>query len=1253
MQKSIQAAMQPPKLWQKSLNDLIRGLRANKGNEAQFLAESVAEIREELKSDSATSKATAVSKLTYLHMLGYDVSFGAFKIVEVMSQAKYSHKRVGYLAASQIFHDDTDVLMLTTNMLKKDILSQNQFEAGLALNGLANFVTPDLARDLANDLLTVLSSTRPYVRKKALLAMYKVLLRFPDALRPFFPRLRDKLDDPELSVQSAAVNVICELARKNPKNYLSLAPNLFRMLGSHNNWMLIKIIKLFAALLPHEPRLAKKLLEPLTNIINTTPAMSLLYETISTVIEGMPGHAPSVQLCVSKLRLFIEDSDQNLKYLGLVQLAKISKIQPKAATEHKDLVLACLDDADETIRVRALELLSGMASKKSVPDIVKRLMATLDKMASLVYRDEIIKQMINMCSQENFKHIANFEWYFGILVSLVRIENTTQGPMVASQLLEVAIRVKNVRPYAVQKMADLLIAAKSPSRAPSPGMMDVLYAAAYICGEFCEHLPNAKEVLSCMVHPEAASLPPNVQAGYMHNVLKIYAHMLKSEQGDVDGVLSLLRDGITTFTESTDLEVQERACMVRQILHLLVELQAAGTNLAPELAVLFEGEQNPVAPKAQKKVPVPDGLKLDKWIYDPPSSSEDEEERVPEPYSMGQTSPPRRKEYVEDPADVERRREERRRQLASNPHYLAGGELRGKKSDLDVDSIPVQRLELDRVIDLGLNEESKSRKSRKHRHRIDEGPSVPEQHYEVAAVEDLPDGAVPSPQASEEEEETDDPHKKLNIDLDAPLNEKDILPVRQHRTAKAPEPEKKKDRDRRDKDKDRRSRDSSKRHSSSSHSGRRESKDSSERRERDRDTDRHREKDKERDRGKEKEREKEKGREREKDREREKREKERSKDRTSDSRRSDEKDRRSKDDDKRKEKTTSGREKDIERRRERDGEKDRERSKEKEREKERGERCREKDSRRRSKDDGRKGSSEGKETESRVEETIFEVDQKTSILDLPPPGVEEGDLDGWLGQGPAGASPQAAPGDETPEDVPAAAYRPLAENDAVSLGFEVRFGTDGHSTYICTLVSNKTPSPITQLAFTLQSHQHVTVEGATDCEGGWQVSIPGEVASDGAAEAQIELKIDSVIDPIALEGSLTYHETVNPDESPVPTTLPFTLHLPVSVFVVPVPVDPQTFSGLLSGGTLCGVQKRTITAQDGYDELIHLLETCMHMVVVERVGKATSTYGRTVQDQHICLLVRALEGEQVSLECKASSEQLATNILDEISSALA
>ena len=154
-------------------------------------------------------------------------------------------QRIGYLCASQSFYENTDVMMLTTNMIRKDLNSTNMYDAGCAMSGMSCFVNQDLARDLANDIMTLLNSNKPYLRKKAVLLMYKVFLKYPDSLIAAFPRLKNKLEDPDPGVQSAAVNVICELARKNPRNYLALAPVFFKLMtNSTNNWMLIKIIKL-------------------------------------------------------------------------------------------------------------------------------------------------------------------------------------------------------------------------------------------------------------------------------------------------------------------------------------------------------------------------------------------------------------------------------------------------------------------------------------------------------------------------------------------------------------------------------------------------------------------------------------------------------------------------------------------------------------------------------------------------------------------------------------------------------------------------------------------------------------------------------------------------------------------------------------------------------------------------------------------------------------------------------------------------
>jgi AP-3 complex subunit delta-1 len=124
-------------MWERTLQDLVRGLRANKKEESRFISRAIDEIREEIKKKDMDLKAAAVLKLVYvcepsctstpgsfisdeqLEMLGYDMRWAAFYVVEVMSSPKSHIKSVGYLAATQSFHQDTDVLTLTTNLLRK------------------------------------------------------------------------------------------------------------------------------------------------------------------------------------------------------------------------------------------------------------------------------------------------------------------------------------------------------------------------------------------------------------------------------------------------------------------------------------------------------------------------------------------------------------------------------------------------------------------------------------------------------------------------------------------------------------------------------------------------------------------------------------------------------------------------------------------------------------------------------------------------------------------------------------------------------------------------------------------------------------------------------------------------------------------------------------------------------------------------------------------------------------------------------
>uniref|UniRef100_A0A7N9AUG6 AP-3 complex subunit delta-1 n=1 Tax=Mastacembelus armatus TaxID=205130 RepID=A0A7N9AUG6_9TELE len=832
------------RMFDKNLQDLVRGIRNHKEDEAKYISTCIDEIKQELKQDNIAVKANAVCKLTYLQMLGYDVSWAAFNIVEVMSSSKFTYKRIGYLAASQCFHESTDVIMLTTNQIRKDLSSPNQYDTGVALTGLSCFVTPDLARDLANDIMTLMSHTKPYIRKKAVLIMYKVFLKYPESLRPAFPRLKEKLEDPDPGVQSAAVNVICELARRNPKNYLSLAPLFFKLMtSSTNNWVLIKIIKLFGALTPLEPRLGKKLIEPLTNLIHSTSAMSLLYECVNTVIavlislsSGMPNHSASIQV---------------MKYLGLLAMSKILKTHPKSVQSHKDLILQCLDDKDESIRLRALDLLYGMVSKKNLMEIVKKLMLHVDKAEGTTYRDELLTKIIDICSQSNYQYITNFEWYISILVELTRLEGTRHGHLIASQMLDVAIRVKAIRAFAVAQMATLLDNAHLlTGNMQRNGICEVLYAAAWICGEFSEHLENPMQTLEAMLRPKVATLPGHIQAVYVQNAAKLFATVLKSQEGNTDGTAAqetsqLMIDRLPLFVQSANLEVQERASCILQLVKYIQKLQQKDVEVAEEVNALFAGELNPVAPKAQKKVPIPEGLDLDAWINEPPSESESEDEQPKAIFAKEEHKHSRPRHTEVDEKELARRREARKQEQANNPFYIKASPSSQKvyQDAPGVEHIPVVQIDLsvplkvpglpmsDQYVKLEEERRQKERAEKKKKEKKkrkekrsgrgkkhDSGPESEEDitpaHMVDIVTEEMPENALPS---DDDDKDPNDPHKALDIDLDRPLADTEKLPVRSHHVAEAPkspaedgdahnaaiqEPKKKSGKEKRDKKKD-------------------------------------------------------------------------------------------------------------------------------------------------------------------------------------------------------------------------------------------------------------------------------------------------------------------------------------------------------------------------------------------------------------------------------------------------------------------
>ena len=306
--------------------------------------------------------------------------------------------------------------------------------------------------------------------------------------------------------------------------------------------------------------------------------------------------------------LQVRDPDPNLKYLGLTGLTSLMRSNPRVVAEHRELVLTCLVDEDVTIRLRALELITGMVTRRNLPEIVKRLLELLEN-AEGHFRDELIDKVIFMCSRDKFAYLADFAWYVSVLSKMAYITDTKHSSSIAGQLLDVSVRVEDVRPYAVQALLPMLAdpalaanarkdtvaaaAAGGASAAPpapaaeedkdgannataqslaagTAGSGSVLYAAAWIVGEFCSVIPPPMHsaVIDALLQPGALLLPQSVQGVYVQTTLKVLsvaAQAAVKAGGPLDGSNAFIKlaasvvDRLAPFASSIHVEVQVRA----------------------------------------------------------------------------------------------------------------------------------------------------------------------------------------------------------------------------------------------------------------------------------------------------------------------------------------------------------------------------------------------------------------------------------------------------------------------------------------------------------------------------------------------------------------------------------------------------------------------------------------------------------------------------------------------------------------------
>ncbi|KAJ2580563.1 AP-3 complex subunit delta [Coemansia sp. RSA 1836] len=376
------------------------------------------------------------------------------------------------------------------------------------------------------------------------------------------------------------------------------------------------------------------------------------------------------------------------------------------------------------------------------------------------YRLLVVEAIVDMCVRQSYANVSNFEWYVAVLVDLVYTAGVDVGQLLSEKLLDVTVRVRQVREFSVRLMRQMLSDRQLVSRASAgSSVAKVLCTAAYIVGEYCSLLPASSEDVALLLPPCLGNLDGEQQATFIQAAIKAYTNWLR----DVAGYWSteiweLVRatcaddKDFGAFAAELPLQVSSR---LRHFVEVTKAVSVATSNpsdsapqLCLELHELFTAyELNPVSAAAQDKVPLPEGLDLDSAIGGP----------IPDTEHIVFPPPP---PPTSAPSDSRRRGSQSsggrrlRRGQKNEAFYLDDGRQSHNLADLpDVDDIPVVQLDLGagQASENAANSRGKTKKKkrkgekREHRSRV-RTPSPPPAPVDIAGDEDMPDASEPQPQ---------------------------------------------------------------------------------------------------------------------------------------------------------------------------------------------------------------------------------------------------------------------------------------------------------------------------------------------------------------------------------------------------------------------------------------------------------------------------------------------------------------------------
>ena len=493
------------------IRQLIKRVRACRTAEEErsVINKESAEIRNLSKDPNAPHKARNLCKAIYMQMMGYQTSFMQLSCINLLASPDYTEKRIAYSALSLVIDSTSQVLLLATSTIKKDLQNKDNPEIqALALNAVGDVCTPDMCREISMEVSNIIQNAEDSnVKKKAACAAVIIIKNCPEMMDSYIDKIPLLLEDRTHSVCLSGIYLVLEMINKNPsivdkiKKYhsmfvkyeksllsVSYSPE-FDVNGITDPFLQAKILEILQYTAKDDKDLIDELADLFVSVQSITESSkqtgyALQYEIIKD-INNLNASSGMKNLSNNILGKFLSSNDYNLKYIALNTLKDVARKDLASVQKHRSVILELLKDNDISLQKRALDLIYLIINKNNLKNITKECLIFLPKA-----EDEIKYELTKKLQDSIVKYSLSYKWEIDSLIKMVINSKGKLYEDVLSQIIIAILKVKELYVYSAHKVF-LALKVKKNENNPSLAKLCI-----YIIGELCTYLTN-NTTLNC------------------------------------------------------------------------------------------------------------------------------------------------------------------------------------------------------------------------------------------------------------------------------------------------------------------------------------------------------------------------------------------------------------------------------------------------------------------------------------------------------------------------------------------------------------------------------------------------------------------------------------------------------------------------------------------------------------------------------------------------------------------------------------